>query len=123
MRKLAIIGLLLTGFAFADDVDRLITELGAKKYASRQTAQQKLVELAGTDPEAFLQRIVREYAASRDPEIRTRLREALEELVDRHIYHRPRGYLGIRMQMAIVAEVDKPAQLRIQVAEIGRAHV
>ena len=51
---------------FADDVTRAIEGLGARKYADREAAQVRLVDLAAADPEPLLQRAVREFAKTRD---------------------------------------------------------
>ncbi len=78
-------------------VQQLIPQLGARKFAARQTAQEYLAKLGDANPDAVLADCLRAYAHSKDPEVTTRLRDVMRQLVITHILKRPRGFLGIHM--------------------------
>jgi len=117
-----IIGVLcMVAWCRADDVGHVIGELGHKKFAVREAAQQQLVERGSQDTDAILQRTVREYAATKDPEIRERLRVVMLTLVDQHLFRRPRAFLGIAMGMGLrfVGEgLQVPTVSQIQVMNL-----
>ncbi len=109
----------LTVGVFADDVTRAIEGLGARKYADREAAQVRLVDLAAADPEPLLQRAVREFATTRDPEVRERLRTVMQAVLDRHVWGRPQGFLGIRMAPALVVLGGAAPALKSQIQVVG----
>ncbi len=118
MRSCLLFLWLATG-VFADDLARAVENLGAKKFADREAAQARLVELAAGDPDQFLQRTVREFATTRDPEVRERLRAVMETVMDRHVFGRPQGFLGIRMASAFVVRGGDAPELKMQIQVVG----
>lgn len=78
-------------------MQRLVSQLGDKKFARREAAQQELVKLGDANHEAVLAACVNAYAQVKDPEVKCRLRDAMRQLVETHVLKRPRGFLGIRM--------------------------
>ncbi|NQU12056.1 PDZ domain-containing protein [bacterium] len=76
----------------------LIVRLGDAQFARRESAQQALVREGHLRPEETLTACVTAYAGETDPEIRHRLCAVLAELVGEHLFHRPRGFLGIAYQ-------------------------
>ena len=89
--------------AAALPVDELIVRLGSAKYADREQASQQLIALAETNHVIVLNECVRAYKRTDDPEVRYRLRVAMERVVDQSIYRAPRGFLGIRLNNVINA--------------------
>jgi predicted metalloprotease with PDZ domain len=79
------------------EIRRLIGELGAQKYAMREAAQKQLLQLGDNNYEAVLGLSVRTFAATKDPEVKDRLRSIMASLVGAKIFDRPRGYLGIQV--------------------------
>jgi len=81
----------------ADDIQRAIGELGHERFAEREAAQQRLLKLAESDHKAVLAACVPVFRQTRDPEVRTRLKEVMATVVDKCLFRAPRGYLGVRL--------------------------
>jgi predicted metalloprotease with PDZ domain len=111
--------LLLATRATADDIGDSIEQLGACRFAEREAAQARLVELAAGRHEAFLQRAVKEFVTTRDPEIRERLREVMRAVMERELFGRPQGFLGIRMGSVFVVMGDNAAEFKSQIQVVG----
>jgi len=81
----------------ADDIQRAIGNLGHEQFTQREAAQQRLLKLAESDHKAVLAACVSPYRQTQDPEVKTRLRDVMATLVDKHLFRAPRGYLGVRL--------------------------
>jgi S1-C subfamily serine protease len=100
MKNIALTILLIALPLFAapvDDIKRAIAELGHERFAEREAASQRLLKLAETDHKAVLAACVQPYRESRDPEVKTRLKELMAAVVDKYLFRAPRGYLGVRL--------------------------
>jgi C-terminal processing protease CtpA/Prc len=95
-----------TGAASSPEIQQLVGKLGAKTFRERETAEQKLLKLGDDDHQAVLGQCLRAYAVSSDPEVKLRAREIMAKLVDKHLFNRPRGYVGLQIQAASVAGAD-----------------
>jgi C-terminal processing protease CtpA/Prc len=91
------------------EIHRLIGELGAQEYAAREAAQKQLLQIGDQNYEAVLDLSVHTYAATKDPEVKDRLRSVMANLVGTKIFGRPRGYLGVQITPA--AAVNGQAEL------------
>ncbi len=78
-----------------NEIIQTIGDLGHAQYAAREAASQRLLKLAETAHQVVLQQCLRVYAQTRDPEVKARLRDAMETIVDRHLFRAPKGYLGV----------------------------
>ena len=90
------------------EIGRLIDELGAQKYAVREAAQKHLLQIGDKNYGPVLDRSVRAYATSRDPEVKLRLHDIMARLVGAKLFDRPHGYLGV--QIAPATAVDAQPQ-------------
>jgi len=81
----------------AEDIRKTIGNLGREQFAVREEAQQRLVKLAESDHKAVLAACVLIYRQTQDPEVKTRLKDVMETVVDRYLFCVPRGYLGVRL--------------------------
>ncbi|MCX7887152.1 MAG: PDZ domain-containing protein [Verrucomicrobiae bacterium] len=88
--------------ATTDQIQHAITELGHQRFAVREAAQQRLLQLADTDHKAVLAACVTVYRQTRDPEVKLRLKEAMAAIVDKHLFRAPRGFLGVRLNRVLV---------------------
>ncbi len=79
------------------EIRRLIAELGAQKYVTREASQKQLLQLGDKTYEAVLDLSVRTYATTKDPEVKNRLRSVMASLVASKIFDQPRGYLGVQI--------------------------
>lgn len=86
----------------ADPVSSAIAQLAAPKFADRRAAVAALVKLAEADPKALLQSCAQAYRQANDPEVRWRLREAMEQVVEQHLFRAPRGFLGVQINNVFV---------------------
>jgi C-terminal processing protease CtpA/Prc len=102
----------------AGAVAPLVATLGDAAYARRELAQRQLIERGLAEPEPVLDECLRAMAATRDPEVRTRLRQVLAAVVDAAIYRRPRSYLGIQLNQKVQAAADGEPRIGIEVASI-----
>jgi C-terminal processing protease CtpA/Prc len=97
MKPLLLTMLLGGAVLAADDIRAVIGKLGADKFAEREAAQQQLLKLADTAHTNVLAACVSLYRQAQDPEVKTRLREIMETVVDKYLFRAPRGYLGVRL--------------------------
>jgi C-terminal processing protease CtpA/Prc len=79
------------------EIRRLISELGAPKYAARQAAQKQLQLIGEKNHEMVLDLSIRAYATTTDPEVKGRLHSVMAGLVGAKLFDRPRGYVGIQI--------------------------
>ncbi|MFO1523212.1 MAG: PDZ domain-containing protein [Kiritimatiellia bacterium] len=92
----ALLALALTGRAgpVSDDVARL----GDASFKVREKATAALKAVAATNHQAVLEACIAGYAVTDDVEILSRLDEIMLPLVERKIYNRPKGFLGLRLE-------------------------
>lgn len=83
-----------------EELQRSIHELGAKTFRERESAQRRLLEAGEQDYQAVLSQCLRAYSIAKDPEVRVRVREIMAALVDKFIFNRPRGFLGVALHPA-----------------------
>jgi len=99
-------------------VQRVIDELGDDRYVRREAAQSELLKLGNQHHEIVLGQCVRAYAATRDPEIKFRLHEVMDALVEQHVYRQARGYMGFRFQPVMLADANGQAAAAFLVSEV-----
>lgn len=119
MRRLLIVsciaGCILTGNPVAGDPATpapepkvawggLVDDLGAVAFRTRRDAQERLLTLGKQSPERVLAVCVAYYATREDVEVRARLEQIMQQLVDEHLFRRPRGFLGIHIQRTEVVD-------------------
>ena len=80
------------------DILRAITNLGHERYAMREEASERLVKLAENNHKAVLAECIQVYQQTKDFEVKERLKDVVAVMVNRYLYHAPRGYLGVKMQ-------------------------
>ena len=91
--------LLLSGQAGAQvDVEEMMKKLAHPEFKTRKETQQKLVEWGKENIDPAIERFYQAYEGNDDPEIRSRSRSILRELVIFKQAGEGKGYLGIRMQ-------------------------
>jgi C-terminal processing protease CtpA/Prc len=90
--------------AAEEPVAAVVKRLGAEKFAERQAAERELVQLAERGHEAVLRVCVAGYRQSTDPEVRLRLKSAMEQIVEKHLFGAPRGFLGIQINNVFIGE-------------------
>ncbi|MBM3860317.1 MAG: PDZ domain-containing protein [Verrucomicrobia bacterium] len=83
--------------ATVDDIQRAIGNLGHERFAEREAAQQRLLEMGDADHKALLAACVPVYRETKDPEVKMRLKDVMATVVDKHLFRAPRGYLGVRL--------------------------
>ncbi len=91
---------MLPAFALCQDAQTrsLVPALASEEYKDRVKAQKELVEWANERPDRAEGWLLSEHDAAVEPEIRLRLREALEEIViGEHQKKNGKGYVGIQM--------------------------
>jgi membrane-associated protease RseP (regulator of RpoE activity) len=102
-------------FASAEEVDpqSLIPLLGAEEFSIREKASNELVLIGRNDPEAVQQLCLRQIRNSDDPEIVSRCRKIILELLTED-----QGFIGIR-HMALGGFGEQvPAKPSVMVSEV-----
>jgi S1-C subfamily serine protease len=98
MKRYVLIALTAGIAALADDdIRTALANLGAEQFAAREMAQQRLLKFAESNHQAVLAACVPRYRQTQDPEVKTRLKEVMASVVDKHLFRAPRGYLGVRL--------------------------
>jgi C-terminal processing protease CtpA/Prc len=106
------------GGADAGDIPRLIRALGANAFADRESAQQQLLRLGETDFQTVARQCLKAYLATTDPEIKHRLHQTLDTLVETHLFNRPRGYLGVQIAPSIIQVLDQQVLSAIAISGV-----
>ena len=77
----------------------LIEQLGDTDFQVREAASTQLLSMASNHLKSVTRRLLKTcHDRSFDPETRGRAEDILKHIVKQHIYHRPRGLLGISMR-------------------------
>lgn len=97
----------------AEDVARL----GDPSFRIREKASAALKAAATTNYSAVLEACIAGYAATDDVEILSRLDEIMLPVVERKLYNRPKGFLGLRLE-ASAAVLNGKAVPAIEAAMI-----
>jgi len=100
------------------EIQRLVSELGAKTFRQRESAQKRLLTLSEQEWQTVLEQCLRAYATTTDPEIKLRAREVMAALVDKNIFNRPRAYLGVKISPASFVDKDGRVQRAIAINEV-----
>lgn len=79
------------------EIIRAISDLGHEQYAAREEANQRLLKLAATSHKTVLTECLRVYRQTNDPEVKSRLKDTMETVVDRYLFRTPKGYLGVTL--------------------------
>jgi C-terminal processing protease CtpA/Prc len=98
------LSLLVLGVAVGDEPTTAIRQLGAAKFADREAAERNLLKLAEAGAEPVLKACAQAYRQSTDPEVRHRLKDVLEQLVEKHLFRLPRGFLGVQINNVFIGE-------------------
>jgi len=110
-RYLACLWLAASMFAAAAEpspaIQTALGQLGAEKHADRKAAVEQLIKFAKPDPPGLLKTCATAYRQATDPEVRWRLREVMEQVVDKHLFRLPRGFLGVQINNIIVGAGGK----------------
>lgn len=87
-------------------VDTLIAQLGDDKFAVREDAQKKLIELAGANHELILERCLVANVKTDDPEVVYRTRAVMDLIVEKYLFMKPRPYLGVQLQAIMMRSIQ-----------------
>ncbi len=75
-----------------------VARLGDPSFRVREKASAALKQAAASNHTAVLAACIAGYAATDDVEILARLDEIMLPLVERKLYNRPKGFLGLRLE-------------------------
>lgn len=108
---------LLASFAVAVTPGEDVARLGDPSFRVREKATAALKQAATTNHAAVLEACIVGYAATDDVEILSRLDEIMLPVVERKLYNRPKGFLGLRLE-ASAAVLNGKAVPAIEAAMI-----
>ena len=94
-----------------------VARLGDSSFRVREKASDALKQAATTNHAAVLEACIAGYAATDDVEILSRLDEIMLPVVERKLYNRPKGFLGLRLE-ASAAVLNGKAVPAIEAAMI-----
>jgi predicted metalloprotease with PDZ domain len=94
-----------------------VARLGDSSFRVREKASAALKQAATTNHAAVLEACIAGYAATDDVEILSRLDEIMLPVVERKLYNRPKGFLGLRLE-ASAAVLNGKAVPAIEAAMI-----
>lgn len=113
---------MLPAFALCQDARTrsLVPALASEEYKDRVKAQRELVEWASERPDRAEDWLLREHDAAVEPEIRLRLRDALEEIViGEHQRKNGKGYVGIQMgEVEVAVPGDKGLRSGVSISMV-----
>ena len=110
-----IIPCLLSG-ADIDQVEKLIGQLGADRFALRKEAQKKIIE-KGLEEESILKKCLDELHKTKDPEIKDRLDKILFQLAKHWVLLKPKAFLGIQFSQGSL-EAEEKGQFGFKVLSV-----
>lgn len=100
-------------------VQRCINDLGAGKSSVRKAAQQKLLAWSADNPQLVVDEGVKAYVANlADPEISSRLREILAEVVLLYFLPKMPGFLGASVAMGQATDPQGELQTAVLLQSI-----
>ena len=108
---------LLASTAPAGSPAEEVARLGDPSFRIREKASAALKQAAATNHTAVLAACIAGYAATDDVEILSRLDEIMLPVVERKLYNRPKGFLGLRLESS-AAVLDGKAVPAIEAAMI-----
>ena len=94
-----------------------VARLGDPSFRVREKASDSLKQAATTNYTSVLEACIAGYAATDDVEILSRLDEIMLPIVERKLYNRPKGFLGLRLE-ASAAVLNGKAVPAIEAAMI-----
>ena len=89
---------LLASAVLAGSPAEEVARLGDPSFRVREKASAALKVVAATNHTAVLEACIAGYASTDDVEILARLDEIMLPVVERKIYNRPKGFLGLRLE-------------------------
>ncbi len=84
-----------------------IVQLGHAEYTKREQAQRALIAMGAVNLDQVIDAAFDTYVTTDDVEVMVRLRDVMRELVMKHIFAKPKGFLGVQFHPRSFWENDQ----------------